>query len=197
MAGRAGCSVQHTVAHLAMRFVSATYLPACLPAVRGLLLDSRKTPAGSHMPAVAEGLLAVRPGAGAGAGGSGAEHQARHRAGLAAAAGQQAAVAMLCLERLISLGGLVGGQNCGETADLSLDGEVTLPASRSPPMGSRLGRGLLKRSCRRCPRALCHPPWLYPFPSPCSCLQQSRGACGAAGAHWRPAGEAVQAGAGE
>ena len=70
--------------------------PACAPAaVRGLLLDSRrKAQPGSHASAVSEGLLAVRSSSDGG----------RHAAGLAAAAGQQAEVAMLCLERLVALG---------------------------------------------------------------------------------------------
>ena len=76
--------------------------PPCRPlpppcAVRGLLLDSRKSQVGSHVAAVAEGLLAAPPS-------GGPDDTARHAAGLAAAAGQQAQVAMLCLERLISLG---------------------------------------------------------------------------------------------
>ncbi len=78
--------------------VSLHASPLPILAVRGLLLDSRrKAQPSNYAPAVAEGLLAVRSDRDDAAG--------RHSAGLAAAAGQQAEVAMLCLERLISLGG--------------------------------------------------------------------------------------------
>ena len=75
-------------------------LPLCAtpPAVRGLLLDSRKAQSSHYVPGVAEGVLVLRPAA------AGGDQQGRHAAGLAAAAGQQAQVAMLCLERLIALG---------------------------------------------------------------------------------------------
>jgi hypothetical protein len=95
-------------------------VPQSCTAVRGLLLDSRKAQTSSYVPAVAEGLLAV-PASG------GAADQGRHSAGLAAGAGQQAQVAMLCLERLISLGGwrvvggFVGRNVCG-----ALDGWVMM-----------------------------------------------------------------------
>ncbi len=130
-------------------YLPTNWAPLRSPAaVRGLLLESRKVPTATYLPAVAEGVLSVR-------GGAAADQQvrarrlvsgwvapraiarlmtqhlehacqtpalptlpavplqsplllslqaARHAASLAAAAGQQAEVAMLCLERLISLG---------------------------------------------------------------------------------------------
>ncbi|EFN51132.1 hypothetical protein CHLNCDRAFT_141330 [Chlorella variabilis] len=82
--------------HLQLKSVLDGAWNSCVDAIRGLLLDSRKSQVGSHVAAVAEGLLAAPPS-------GGPDDTARHAAGLAAAAGQQAQVAMLCLERLISL----------------------------------------------------------------------------------------------
>ncbi|KAL4423628.1 hypothetical protein ABPG77_009215 [Micractinium sp. CCAP 211/92] len=82
--------------HLQFKSVLDAAWNSCVDAIRGLLLDSRrKAQPSNYAPAVAEGLLAVRSDRDDAAG--------RHSAGLAAAAGQQAEVAMLCLERLISL----------------------------------------------------------------------------------------------
>ncbi|KAL4439824.1 hypothetical protein ABPG75_002825 [Micractinium tetrahymenae] len=82
--------------HLQFKSVLDAAWNSCVDAIRGLLLDSRrKAQPSNYAPAVAEGLLSVRSGGGDAAG--------RHSAGLAAVAGQQAEVAMLCLERLISL----------------------------------------------------------------------------------------------
>jgi hypothetical protein len=101
------------------------------PAVRGLLLDSRKAQSSNYVPAVAEGVLAVRAAAGG-------DQQGQHAAGLAAAAGQQAQVAMLCLERLIAL-----GECCCLTIAVSMPivwlewgkDSLSLPACQPAPAG--------------------------------------------------------------
>lgn len=187
----------------------------CACAVRGLLLDSRrKSQPSNYAPAVAEGLLAVRSGGGDAAG--------RHSAGMAAAAGQQAEVAMLCLERLISLGGCKG--EGGSAARL---GRVVAHLTPHSPAHARthartptplpfkaLQAVPLRGGGVSWPPGVCQLAALASArrSAPCldtqntyarthtrcrSVIQQPGALGGAACAHWLSAGEAVQAGAGE
>jgi hypothetical protein len=168
-----GANWQHVAVmfHLPARPHCPPLFAPALPAVRGLLLDSRKAQSSNYVPAVADGVLALRAA-------TGGDAQGRHAAGLSAAAGQQAQVAMLCLERLIALG------KCG------------LPQHSCRLVNFLAAMGLGSLSLPAANPPLPHPGSL-PTPSCRSCIQQQGSAGGAAGPHRQPAGEAVQAGAGE
>lgn len=123
--------------HLQLKSVLDTAWNSCVDAIRGLLLDSRrKAQTGNYAPAVSEGLLAVRPAGG---------QAGRHSTALAAAAGQQAEVAMLCLERLISLvshnnRGQLSGQLAPIGSLLEKLCKLELENDCGPALKERIGR---------------------------------------------------------
>jgi hypothetical protein len=68
-------------------------------------MESRRTDAGNYLPAVYEGALASGGAAGGQEVGGG-----KYKAAVAASAGQQAEVALLCLDHLVAMGEIYGLQ---------------------------------------------------------------------------------------